>query len=290
MLNVLLYYKYVKIENPEETMKEHRKLCESLGLTGRIYIGKEGINGTVSGLPEKIEDYKHAMQSHSLFSGIEFKESSSDFEPFGGKLRIKVRNEIVALGLDVDPLKGGRHITAQEWKELSQRDDVVILDARNDYEFNIGKFKNAITLPIKNFRDFPDALKKIEHLKDKTILTYCTGGIRCEKASVVLKEQGFKEVYQLHGGIVSYGKDMPEDDAFEGTCFVFDNRFKVPVNNNPKIISECQDCKEKSDDVRNCCNAACNKLIIQCSTCFDKTRGGCSSECTTKDRKLLVIQ
>lgn len=285
-MNVLLYYKYVEIENPEELRDSQRELCIRLGLTGRILIGKEGINGTVAGQFDKIEEYKQVLRSDSRFSDIEFKESDSEGDPFGS-LTVKARKEIVTLGTEADPKTSGKHLSPKEFREMIDRDDVVILDARNDYEHQIGKFKNAITLPIENFRDFKDAVQQIMHLKDKKILTYCTGGIRCEKASSLLVKEGFKDVYQLHGGIVTFGKELPDDESWEGSCFVFDNRFKVTVGNKKNLISHCMNCDIKSDDVRNCCNAKCNKLIIQCDSCCEKTSGGCSPECTALDRKKL---
>lgn len=281
---VLLYYKYVEIDNPEQFVKEQTELCRSLGLLGRILIGKEGLNGTVSGTKEQTEKYKAALRNDPRFSDVVFKESVSDFVPFG-KLWIRVRDEIVGLKTNADLQKTGKRVSPEQLKEmLDNGEDVILLDARNDYEWQIGRFKNALTLPIKNFRDFPQAVEKIKHLKNKKIVTYCTGGIRCEKASAVLKEQGFENVAQLQDGLVTFGERFP-DTHWEGRCYVFDNRYSIPLNKkNVEPISDCELCKAKCDRFINCCNVDCNKRFICCDACFEKMNGGCSEFCSKRNR------
>ncbi|MCS7072857.1 MAG: rhodanese-related sulfurtransferase [Bacteroidia bacterium] len=281
---VLLYYKYVRLSDLESIQKEQFDLCRKLNLLGRILIAKEGINGTVSGLISDTEVYMETMKKHPLFHGIEFKVDQYHQHTFN-KLHVRIKNEIVHLGQanqEIDPLtETGKYIEPHEFlralKEGSE--DVVILDARSRYEYELGKFKNAITFDIENFRELPNRLAEIEHLKDKKILTYCTGGIKCEKASALLLKHGFKEVYQLHGGIVRYAKETGGED-FEGQCYVFDQRVTVPVNKvNPVVIGRCFRCKNPTEKMINCANAECNRHILLCENCCTELEGCCSEEC-----------
>lgn len=290
---VLLYYKYSCIENPKRFVEEHRVLCTELGLLGRILVGEEGLNGTLAGTPEATAQYMHAVQNDPRFEGIQFKVHESDVLPFR-KLKIKARNEIVALDLedDVSPDEGGAHLSPAEWDALAQQEDVVILDARNTYESVIGKFKNAVTPAIDHFRDFPKWVKEnATALEGKKVLMYCTGGIRCEKASAVLKKEGLDDVYQLDGGIINYGKEIP-DGLWEGSCFVFDERMKVQVNDDEhhEVISTCRFCDTRTDVYYNCCNAECNQLILLCDDCTERSNNACSQECSTKHRLGIVKQ
>jgi len=168
---------------------------------------------------------------------------------------------------------------------MLDRDDVVILDVRSNYEHSMGKFKNAVTLDIENFREFPAMINELSKYKDKKVLTYCTGGIKCEKASALLLKEGFKDVYQLHGGIVKYGKEAGGKD-FEGKCYVFDNRLSVEVNQvNPKVISVCRICGTTTTKMINCANPECNVHITQCDACGTALDGACSDACKTHPRK-----
>ncbi|MCW1930652.1 MAG: rhodanese-related sulfurtransferase [Candidatus Kerfeldbacteria bacterium] len=289
MYRVLLYYKYVPIENPEAFVAEHKALCSRLGLKGRVLIAHEGLNGTLSGSVEACEEYKQWILSDSRFAHMAFKEHDTAVLPFP-RLRVVVRPEVVTLGVKDEgtlPYKAGKHLTPEEWHALAQEDDVVILDGRNMYEARIGKFKNAITPDIQNFREFPQWVKENkEKLNGKKVLMYCTGGIRCEKASAVVKETGIEDVYQLNGGIINYGKHIP-DGLWEGSCYVFDARNKVQVNDDAHhtIISKCDFCKELSDQYVNCANAACNKMMILCASCREKSNDACSAECAQHNRR-----
>jgi len=282
---VLLYYKYVPIEDVKGFVVEHKKLCTKLGLKGRVLIGDEGINGTVAGTREATDEYIETLHSDERFSDMPFKTHGSADIPFP-KLKVRYRPEIVTLEAAVDPANGGEHLTPAEWHELAQRDDVVILDASNDYEAAIGKFKDAVIPDIQNFREFPEWVEKNkEQLSGKKVLMYCTGGIRCEKASVVVKDAvGSNEVYQLQGGIIEYGKEVG-DGIWEGSCFVFDERMKVPVGSTDyQVISVCRFCDKKTDNYYNCCNAQCNQLILLCAECEEKSNAACSEECSDKHR------
>ena len=205
---VLLYYKYVPIANPERFVEDHRLLCQQLGLKGRILVAEEGINGTVAGEVGPIQQYQAALRSDQRFADLEFKISSGDASTFP-KLMIKVRKEIVTLGLkeDVDPNENtGTHLSPESWKQMIDEggDEVILFDARNRYESDVGFFEGALRPEIEHFRDLPKVVDDYAHLKGKKILMYCTGGIRCEKASALFQKEGFENVYQLHGGIVSY--------------------------------------------------------------------------------------
>jgi len=288
METVLLYYKYTEVENPEDLRESQFELCSKLGLKGRILIAKEGMNGTIGGSEESCMEYIRVTSNIKGFDGIDWKISHNTDDSFP-KLKVVVRDEIVSFKAPVNLKNKAPYILPEEMKELlDKQEDVVILDARNNYESKIGKFKNAIAPDIQNFREFPEFVKTIAHLKDKPIVTYCTGGIRCEKASAYLIEQGFKDVRQLHGGIAQYGEKAGGKD-FEGTMYVFDKRIHIPVNTeNPEIISECHHCGIKVARYINCCNAECNKQIIVCEDCDIKFKGGCSLECQELSRYKLV--
>jgi UPF0176 protein len=270
---VLLYYKYVPLSDPEQFLVQHRLLCQKLKLTGRILIADEGLNGTLAGTIEATEQYKQALWAMAEFKDIEFKEHLYHENPFA-KLKIKYRKELVALGVeDIKADQATQHLLPEDWHALAAQPDAIVMDVRNNYESKIGKFKNAIVPDIANFRELPAWMAKHQELKDKKVLIYCTGGIRCEKASAVLKKSGVGEVYQLHGGIINYGKHIP-DGLWEGSCFVFDQRMSVPVNDpeHHYPISHCQTCATKTDQYYNCANVECNALMLQCDTCRQRDR------------------
>lgn len=280
-------------------MEQQRDFCEARDMKGRILISQEGINGTLVGTPEAIEEYMKFTEEHPEIGAMEWKISETEHEIFP-KLRVVVRDEIVTLGLkkvdqDVQLENRAEYIEPEELLKLYETgEEFYIVDARNEYEARIGKFKDAIYFDIDNFRDFPQAVEKIDHLKDKPVITYCTGGVRCEKASAFLKQKGFKNIKQLHGGIQRYG-DLVGGKNFEGTMYVFDRRVHVPVNQvNPTVISECFHCSTKIARYLNCCNAKCNKQIICCQSCEDKMNGGCSVECSQKptanSKRRLIYQ
>lgn len=224
---VLLYYKFVTIADPQEVLEEQREFCNSLELKGRILIGEEGINGTVAGTPEHIKEYQEAMWGSPYFKDIVFKESDSEIQPFP-KMSIKVRSEVITIQRKkVAVENGGEHISPDGLEALYESgEEFYVFDTRNNYESIEGAFKDSITPDIDNFRELPKALNKFKELRDKKIVTVCTGGIRCEKATVIFKEKGFKNVYQLDGGIVNYINKYP-GRYFEGDCYVFDDRMRL---------------------------------------------------------------
>jgi UPF0176 protein len=281
--SILLYYCYTPIADPEAFREEHHRLCLSLNLLGRIIVASEGLNGTVSGLKEDCDRYMAIVKADPRFAKIDFKIEASDKHAFA-KLHVRHKPEIVHSKLPhLNPNeRTGIHLEPAEFKQLKDQDDVVVLDVRSDYEHSVGRFKNSVTLPIENFRDFPEKVAELKaRYKDKKVLTYCTGGIKCEKASAFLLEQGFENVYQLHGGIIKYGMEAGGED-FEGKCYVFDNRLTVDVNKvNPTVISKCYVCNIASDRMVNCANPECNIHVAMCEKCGEEMHGACSPECKT---------
>lgn len=280
MYEVILYYYFNTIENPERFAKQHKQYCKDLGIKGRIYISSEGINGTAAGTKEQMAQYKNDLRAIPGFENTEFKTDESDYIPFS-KLICKTREEIVSLHMDgVDPKDGGNHLSPAEWRKvMEEQDDYVMIDVRNNYESKIGHFKGALKPDVENFFDFPQWLEEAEIPKDKKVLMYCTGGIRCEKFSVLMKEQGWDDVNQLHGGILRYAKEE-EGKHFEGKCFVFDDRLVVPVN--PKDlapIAKCEITGKPADTYVNCANMECNKLFVCSEEGAHIMEGCCSEEC-----------
>lgn len=265
---VLLYYRYVRIEDPGHFAAEQRALALRLGLTGRIIVAAEGINGTVAGSRDATDTYRATLAADPRFARMPFKVSEGSAGTFP-KLSIKVRPEIVTLGapLPFDPESDpAPHLSPSEWKHLAETDpDAVLFDARNTYESAVGRFRGAVTPQIGNFRELPEALEAYSHLKNKKILMYCTGGIRCEKASALLRHEGFREVYQLDGGIVNYEKEMgAADDLWEGDCFVFDNRVILPMATarGKPPVGRCAHSGRPTSHYLNCRHNPCNRLFL----------------------------
>lgn len=286
MDKVILYYKFMPIPDPETVMHWQRALCMSLGLKGRILISDKGLNGTLGGDANALKQYTRAMSQHRLFKGITYKWSDGSADHFP-KLIIKVRPETVTLGWDptVDEhgvVGGGKRLKPKQVHELlMQRPDAVLFDGRNDYESAIGKFKNAVTPKVKKFKEFVNELDKPEYesLKDKPVVTYCTGGIRCESLSALMKQKGFKEVYQMDGGVAKYGEAYGDDGLWEGKLFVFDGRMSLPFTVGAKDIAECVHCSTNTSRYVNCANKACNQLILVCESCDQDNRTTCSDAC-----------
>lgn len=265
-------------------MQKQRELCEKHNLKGRIIISSEGINGTVAGSPSNIGTYILETEKIKALSSIEWKISYSNEQVFP-KLKISLREEIVTLGLKkigkgIPISKKANYIEPQELYSLYENnEDFVIIDARNSYEAKIGRFKNAVIAPINNFREFPKFAKKLGKYKEKEVITYCTGGIRCEKASAYLRQNGFKKVRQLHGGIHEYAKKTG-GKYFEGEMFVFDKRLHIPVNTiDPTILTNCIYCQVPITRYTDCANLNCHSLFICCKTCESKNLSTCSAKC-----------
>lgn len=285
MFNVLLYYIYCPIDNLVEYRDIHHKFCIDNNLLGRIVIAPEGLNGTVSGTIEDCSKYMDWVKSDPRFSKIDFKVETHDSLAFK-KLYVRIKKEIVHSELPVNPLeRTGKHLEPKEFKQMLNDPDVVLVDMRSNYEHQIGRFKNSVTFDMENLRELPDHINEIEHLKDKKIITYCTGGIKCEKASAYLLANGFENVYQLHGGIIKYGIEEGGEN-FDGKCYVFDGRLTTQVNTiNPEVISCCHICGTKSERMVNCANPVCNEHLPICESCGEEYQGACSKACMEHPKK-----
>ncbi|RDU38266.1 rhodanese-related sulfurtransferase [Neobacillus piezotolerans] len=290
---VLLYYKYVHIDNPEEFADQHLAFCKELGLKGRILVAEEGINGTVSGTVEQTDAYMKAMRDDARFADMVFKIDVSDTHAFK-KMHVRPRNELVTLRLedDVDPNElTGNYLEPKEFFNAMQDPNAVVIDARNDYEYDLGHFRGAIRPDIKAFRELPDWIRENkDQFEGKKILTYCTGGIRCEKFSGWLKKEGFEDVSQLHGGIATYGKD-PEvkGQLWDGKMYVFDERISVPINQvEHVVVGKDYFTGEPCERYVNCANPECNKQILCSEENEHKYLRGCTHECRVHPRNLYV--
>lgn len=279
---ILLFYKYIQIENPAAIQAWQKELCSKLGLTGRIILATEGINGTVGGNKEATDAYIQAMNQHPLFGNIDFKTAEGGAHAFP-RMKITIKREIVHLGINPEDLTTqdtAQHLTPQQTHELflNPPEDFIVLDGRNNYEAAVGKFVGAITPDIRYFRQFPGYIdENIDQFKDKTVFMYCTGGIRCERASAYLNKKGIaKKIYQVEGGIHRYVEQYP-DGFFRGKNYVFDNRITVKVNDD--VLSSCLNCTTPSDEYFNCLNALCNKHFTSCPNCLTKLSKTCSSRC-----------
>jgi UPF0176 protein len=292
---ILLYYKFTPIDDHEQFAKEHLKFCKELDLRGRILVAPEGINGTVSGTIEQTDAYKEALQKDPRFADMQYKIDEADEHAFK-KMFVRPRDEIVTFRTDdVDPNEvTGKYLSPKEFYEHLQDDDVIVLDGRNDYEYDIGHFRNAIRPDVKTFKEFPEWIKNnLSQHKDKKIITYCTGGIRCEKLSGYMLKEGFEDVAQLHGGIVSYSKD-PEvkGKLFDGKCYVFDERISVPINQTDEdvVVGKCQHCGQTEDRYINCANPWCNLQHVCCEECEEKHKRSCCKECEEHPDNRYVIE
>ncbi|MCG7406881.1 rhodanese-related sulfurtransferase [Paenibacillus sp. ACRRX] len=286
---ILLFYKYVPIPDAQLFASEHLQYCKDLDVKGRILIANEGINGTLSGTIEQTTQYMQHMQQNPLFADIVFKIDPSNEHAFK-KLFVRHKQELVTLRYHkaLNPqTDGGKHLSPVEFQNYMQRDDVLILDGRTGYEYDLGHFQGAIRPEVDAFRDFPTWIRdNIAEHKDKQVLTYCTGGIRCEMLTAVLREEGFKDVYQLDGGIVTYGQD-PETQGrgFDGNCYVFDERISVRINQTDEhvIVGKCHHCGKPADQYINCAEDSCHLQHICCEECEGEFKGYCSTSCEQHD-------
>lgn len=290
---VLLYYNYTEIENPEQFAKEHLALCKSLGLKGRILVAEEGINGTASGTIEATQQYMDWMHNDERFKDTWFKIDESEGHAFR-KMFVRPRKELVALNLeeDVDPLRlTGEYLDPKAFKEALLDEDTIVLDARNDYEYDLGHFRGAIRPDIRNFRELPEWIRENkEKFMDKKVVTYCTGGIRCEKFSGWLLREGVENVAQLHGGIATYGKN-PEvkGEMWDGKMYVFDDRISVEINQVDKqIIGKDWFDGTPCERYINCGNPSCNRQIITSEENEAKHLGGCCYDCAASETNRYI--
>ncbi|TGM96963.1 rhodanese-related sulfurtransferase [Leptospira yasudae] len=282
----LSFYRYVILENVEELRNVLYSEWEALGVLGRIYIAREGINAQLSVPSHNLESFRKNLDSRESFRDMPFKIAVEDDHESFLKLDLKVRKKIVADGLDDDAFdvtNVGKHLSAEEFNRHLEDRNSIVVDVRNHYESEIGHFENAILPQSDTFREELQMLLELLNGKeDQKILMYCTGGIRCEKASAWLKHHGYKDVNQLHGGIISYAHEVSQkglESKFKGKNFVFDGRLQESIGT--EVISVCHQCGEKSDRHVNCANPGCHILFIQCEKCSTAFEGCCTEECRT---------
>lgn len=272
---VLLYYGFTPLADPEAIRLWQRDLCESLGLGGRILISEHGINGTVGGELGAVKKYWRKTREYAPFKDIDFKWSEGDGSEFP-RLSVKVRKELVGFGapeeVTVDEggvVGGGVHLKPEQLHELVAEKDVVFFDGRNKWEAEIGRFKNAVVPDVETSHDFIRELDsgKYDHLKDQPVVTYCTGGVRCEILSAMMIKRGFQEVYQIDGGIVRYGETFGDAGLWEGSLYIFDQRKAVTFSPDAITISACAECNAPSARMENCAEASCRHQLVLCDVC-----------------------
>lgn len=274
---IILYYGFAPVTDPAAVRLWQNTLCESLGLKGRILISKHGINGTLGGDLSALKKYVRATKQYPGFKKIDFKWSDGTGNDFP-RLSVKVRDELVTFGvsneIEVDEagvVGGGKHLAPEEVHQLvaERGNQVVFFDGRNSYEAKVGRFKDAIVPDTKTTKDFITELEsgKFDDLKDRPIVTYCTGGIRCEILSAVMKKRGFKEVYQIAGGIVRYGEAFGDSGLWQGSLYTFDGRMTVNFSDQTKVIGECDNCGSPTTSFLNCANQNCHQLYLLCERC-----------------------
>lgn len=271
---VILFYKFASIKNPEKFRDKQRKIAASFGLLGRMLVAPEGVNATFEGTAKNIRGYIKELRKQAMFKKVVFKESTGNGQAFT-KLMVKTRPETVTLGVgDLNiPKNTSKMVTAGQLQKMYDKDeDFVVLDLRNDYEIQAGYFEKTVNPNMRFFRDLPEKIKELQHLKNKKVVTVCTGDIRCEKGTCLLKKEGFKNVYQLKDGIHTYMKKYP-GRRFKGALFVFDNRMTTPVVEGIKreIVARCAYCATKCEIFYNDDSVRPSRKVICCQACI-KTR------------------
>lgn len=280
------FYQYAKIEDPQAFRDQLYQQLYETGVFGRIYVAHEGINAQISIPEHHFEAFKNTLYSYSFLDGIRLNIAVDDDGKSFWVLKIKVREKIVADGITdptFDMANRGKYLNARDFNELAADPDTVIVDMRNHYEYEVGHFERAIEVPSDTFREqLPMAVEMLKDKKDKNIVMYCTGGIRCEKASAYLLHQGFSNVFHLEGGIIEYTNKARQEGLplkFKGKNFVFDDRLGERITED--IISQCHQCGAPCDTHTNCKNDGCHLLFIQCDACAQKYDGCCSDACQT---------
>ena len=283
----LSFYKYAKIGNPTIFRNHLFVAWEPLGVLGRTYVANEGINAQVSLPANNFNKFKEQLDGITFLKDVRLNVAVEQDNMSFLKLKVKVRDKIVADGLndkDFDVTNRGTHLNAREFNNIIKRDDTILLDMRNHFESEIGHFETAITPDVDTFRESLPLIEKelIEYKESKNLLMYCTGGIRCEKASAYFRHKGFENVFQLEGGIIEYTRQVKAErleNKFKGKNFVFDERKSERISND--VISVCHQCGEPSDEHTNCAHMGCHLLFIQCESCKEKTDNTCSENCKT---------
>ncbi len=276
---VLLYYAFTPLADPEAIRLWQRDLCESLGLGGRIIVSPHGINGTVGGELSAIKKYRRKTREYPAFKNIDFKWSEGTSADDFPRLQVRVRDELVGFGaadeVEVNEqgvLGGGTHLNPEQLHDLVANKQVTFFDGRNKWEAAIGRFKNAVVPDVSTSKDFVAELEsgKYDHLKNQPVVTYCTGGVRCEALSSMMIKRGFREVYQLDGGIVRYGEAFGDSGLWEGALYIFDKRKAVTFTENAAVIGRCSQCDEPSSRMENCSDLSCRVQLVVCDCCAEQ--------------------
>ncbi len=296
---VILYYGFAPVTDPYAVKLWQLALCESLNLKGRILISPHGINGTLGGDMQDLKKYVKTTRQFPGFKKIDFKWSNGTGNDFP-RLKVTVKKELVSFGhpdeiqVDVNGvINGGVHLKPKDVHKLVEErgDEVVFFDGRNAFEAKIGKFKNAVVPDTVTSHDFVKEIEsgKYDHLKSNPIVTYCTGGIRCEILSAVMKNRGFQEVYQIEGGIVRYGDKYKDSGFWEGSLYTFDNRMTIDFSKEAKVIGQCEKCQSPTKDFYNCAESICNELILLCDPCSAAGENlRCTHSSVRSNRKELI--
>jgi UPF0176 protein len=274
---LLLYYRYTPLADPAAVRLWQWELCQRLGLRGRVIISPHGINGTVAGDVNAVKQYAKQTRSYPAFADIDFKWSDAQGDEFP-RLSVKVRDEIVTFGaadsLEVDTsgvVGTGQRLTPQQLHDLvsSRGDEIAFFDGRNRFEAAIGRFRGAVVPDVETTKDFLPALEsgRYDHLKDRPVVTYCTGGVRCEVLTALMVQRGFSEVYQLDGGVVRYGEAFGDRGLWEGSLYVFDNRGAISFSDAPAVLGCCEVCSEPTSGYRDCVAAQCKGRALLCEGC-----------------------
>jgi UPF0176 protein len=275
MQKIILFYKFVPVRDPEMTRRWQLELCARLQLHGRIIISKFGLNGTLGGELSNVKAYIREMNRTPEFKSIEYKWSDGAKADFP-TLSIKVRDELVTLDPEeaFDVFDSGIALRPKAWHEFIEANpDAIIFDARNEYESDVGAFKGAIKPKIKTFKQVKSHIENLP--KDKPVLTYCTGDIRCEYLSAYMKHKGFTQVYHLDGGIVKYGQEFGDDGFWDGKCYVFDRRMKLAFSNDSKDVGVCVHCNSPTSEQVNCAELSCNRQFVVCEACQRQQQTRC---------------
>jgi UPF0176 protein len=283
----LSFYKYAKIADPVEFRNILFRQWSELGVLGRTYVASEGINGQISVPEPQFERFKSQLYAFDFLNGIRLNIAVESSPKSFIKLIVRLREKIVADGLSdlsFDVTQPGPHLKAREFNDMMERPDAIVVDMRNHYESEVGHFQGAVCPDVDTFRDsLPIVEEMLKGKENSPVLLYCTGGIRCEKASAYFRHKGFQQVFQLEGGIIEYARQTKEQqlpNKFVGKNFVFDDRLGERIS--PEIIAHCHQCGEACDDHTNCKNEACHLLFIQCSSCLEKHQGCCSKDCQSE--------
>jgi UPF0176 protein len=295
---VILFYAFTPLADPEAIKLWQHGLARELNLKGRILISKDGINGTLGGAMSDVKKYVSATKKYPGFRNIDFKWSMGTGDDFP-RLKVQVKDELVDFHLDKaftvnekGIVNGGKHLKPYEVNKLVEErgEDVVFFDGRNAFEAKIGRFKNAIVTEANHTREFVEEIEtgKYNHLKDRPIVTYCTGGIRCEILSTVLIDNGFTEVYQIDGGIVKYAQRYGDDGLWQGSLYTFDKRMTLDFSDHTPILGECEKCDGPTKEFYNCGKISCHSLILLCSDCAtDSSNKTCTHEENVNDSEMV---